>query len=187
MNYHRVQSPYKLDCGEGLRYAFGSHLATIIAGPDQLGQAASGTILTGAKGAAFPMHKHGSLHEAFFVVDGVTSLALDGRTYLLTPGDYVNIPPGTPHSYTFLDHRGKLLAWSFGGSAAALYSRLGKPYAGTVYPECTEAINWTQLDSSVDTELLEELIRSKSSSPPSSQHRQTRWCRSFWRRVKESA
>lgn len=148
-------SPYKLDAGEGLRYVFGSHLATIIAGPDQLGQAASGAILTGAKGAAFPMHKHNSLHEAFFVVDGVTSLALDGRTYLLTPGDYVNIPPGTPHSYTFLDHRGKLLSWSFGGSAAALYSRLGKPYAGTVYPECTEAINWTQLDSSVDTELLE--------------------------------
>ena len=48
------QSPYKLDAGEGLRYAFGSHLATIIARPDDLGQAASGIILTGAKGAAFP-------------------------------------------------------------------------------------------------------------------------------------
>lgn len=149
------QSPYKLDAGEGLRYAFGTHLASIIAGPDQLGQAASGTILTGAKGAAFPMHQHGSLHEAFFVVDGVISLALAGKTYLLTPGDYVNIPPGTPHSYVFLDHRGKLLSWSFGGNAAAIYVRLGKPYAGRVYSACPEAVDWTKLGSSVDIELLE--------------------------------
>jgi quercetin 2,3-dioxygenase len=149
------QSPYKLDAGEGFRYAFGSHLATIIAAPDQLGQAATGIVLTGAKGAAFPMHRHSFLHEAMFVVDGLISLAIAGKTYLLTSGDYVNIPPGTPHGYTFVDHRGKLLSWSFGGNAAAMYARLGKPYAGTVYPECTEAIDWTLLDSSVDTELLE--------------------------------
>jgi quercetin 2,3-dioxygenase len=166
------QSPYRLDAGEGLRYAFGSHLATIIARPDDLGQAASGIILTGAQGAAFPMHQHHSMHKAFFVVDGVISLSLAGKTYLLTPGDYVNIPPGTAHGYEFVDHRGKLLAWSFGGDASAIYARLGKPYAGTVYPECTETITWDLLDSSLDVELVnasekvpEQLI-TKLTTPP---------------------
>jgi len=149
-------SPYKLDAGEGVHYAFGSHLATIIARPDDLGQSASGIILTGAKGAAFPMHRHNYLHEALFVVDGVMSLSLAGKTYLLTPGDYVNIPPGTPHRYEFVDHRGKLLAWSFGGNATEMYARLGKPYAGTVYPERVEAIDWELPDSSVDVDLVKE-------------------------------
>ncbi len=149
------KAPYKLEAGEGLHYAFGNHLATILAGPDQLGQAASGVILTGAKGSIFPMHRHSSLHEALFVVDGVISFALAGKTYLLTPGDYVNIPPGSPHGYKFVDHRGKLLSWSFGENAAAIYSRLGKHFAGTVYPEGIEEIDWTLLDNSVDVELLE--------------------------------
>lgn len=150
-------APYKLDAGEGLRYAFGSHLATFIARAPQLGQAASGTILTGAKGARFPNHLHGATHEALFVVEGAISLTLDDKLHHLTPGDYVNIPPGTPHGYEFLDHRGKLLSWCFGGNAAHAYARLGKPYAGAVYPESNEPINWNSVDSSVDTEIVPEV------------------------------
>jgi quercetin 2,3-dioxygenase len=151
-----LQAPYKLDGGEGLRYAFGSHLATIIARPNELGQAASGTFLTGARGARFPYHRHGATHEALFVVEGAIALTLDGNAYHLTPGDYVNIPPGAAHGYEFLDHRGKLLSWCFGGNAADAYARLGKPYAGAVYPESHEPIDWASLDNSVDTELVPE-------------------------------
>ncbi len=146
--------PYKIDAGEGLRYAFGSHLATMIARPEGLGQQVSGVILSGAKGAAFPLHSHAATHEAIFVVDGVIALSLAGKTYQLTPGDYVNIPPGTPHGYEYADHRGKMLTWRFGGNAADGYARVGKPFAGIVYPERSEPIDWTVLDSSVDTELL---------------------------------
>jgi len=149
-------APYKLDAGEGLRFAFGSHLATLIARPEELGQAACGAILTGAKGASFPLHRHNATHEALFVVEGVIVLALAGQHYQLTPGDYVNIPAGTAHGYTFADHRGKLLSWSFGGDAAGMYARLGKPFAGTVYPESGEPIDWAVLDSSVDVELIPE-------------------------------
>jgi hypothetical protein len=60
--------PHKLDAGEGKRFAFGSQLATRIATPSQLGQAASGTVLTGARGAKFPVHRHGATHEALFVL-----------------------------------------------------------------------------------------------------------------------
>ncbi len=159
------QAPYKLDAGEGTRYAFGSHLATLLAGPQELAQAAAGTILTGALGAAFPMHRHSATHEALFVLDGVVTLNLADKTHLLTPGDYVNIPPGTPHGYTFADHLGKVLSWTFGGNAADSYARLGKPYAGAVYPESTEPINWAVLDNSVDTEILVDLPRNHEYDP----------------------
>ncbi len=149
-----VQAPYKLDAGEGARYAFGSHLATRIATAAELGQPAGGTILTGSKGARFPVHHHAATHEALFVLEGVVALELAGHSYLLTSSDYVNIPPGTPHGYEFVDHRGKLLSWTFGGNAAEAYARLGTPYAGTVYGESNDAIDWSALDSSVDTELF---------------------------------
>src|SRR4051812_33467797 len=42
-----AQAAYKLDAGEGMRYAFGNQLATRIATPGQLGHLASGTFLTG--------------------------------------------------------------------------------------------------------------------------------------------
>lgn len=151
-----VQAPYKLDAGEGVRYAFGSLLATVIARPEELGQSASGVMLTGAKGVGFPLHRHRATHEALFVVEGAVSLALDDKAFLLTPGDYVNVPPCTAHGYEFLDHRGKLLSWSFGGDAGDAYVRLGKPYPGAVYPESNEPILWTLLDSSVDTELISQ-------------------------------
>lgn len=150
-----LQVPYKLDAGEGLRYAFGSHLATLIARPDELVQHATGAFLTGAQGAKFPLHRHPHSHEALFVFDGVVGLTLDGSSYQLTSSDYVNIPAGTPHGYEFQDHRGKLLSWTFGGNAADVYARLGKPYAGIVYPESHEPIDWSVLGASVDTELIQ--------------------------------
>ena len=161
-----LQAPYKLDAGEGLRYAFGSHLATSIARSQELSQAAAGTILTGAKGTRFPNHRHGATHEALFVVEGAISLALDDKDYLLTPGDYVNIPPGTAHGYEFLDHRGRLLSWTFGGNAADAYAALGKPYAGTVYPESSKPIDWSSLDSSVDSEVVADRLAPHGSWTP---------------------
>lgn len=149
-----LRVPYKLDAGAGMRYAFGNQLAARIATAAELNPLASGTVLTGAKGARFPVHRHRATHEALFVLDGVIELELAGQSYVLTPGDYVNVPPHNTHGYQFIDHRGKLLSWTFAGNAAEAYDRLGKPYAGVVYPESNDAVDWTVLDESVDTELV---------------------------------
>jgi quercetin 2,3-dioxygenase len=149
------QAPYRLDAGEGIRFAFGNQLATRIAAPEQMGQPASGTVLTGAKGAGFPLHRHHRTHEALFVMDGTIKLVLAGESFLLTPGDYVNVPSGTPHGYEFMDHHSKFLSWTFGGNAAEAYNIVGTPYPGTIYSEEKEAVNWALLDSAVDTELLD--------------------------------
>jgi quercetin 2,3-dioxygenase len=160
------QAPYKLDAGEGIRYAFGNQLATRIATPGQLTQRAGGTFLAGAKGAGFPQHRHPQTHEALFVVDGAITLELAGQNFLLTPGDYVNIPPGTPHGYEFTDHHSKLLSWTFGGNASDAYSVLGTPYPGNIYSEQNGAVDWTVLDSGVDTELLQAAAARPSGFAP---------------------
>ena len=158
-----LQAPYKLDAGEGMRYAFGGQLATRIATPMQLGQAASGAFLTGAKGSAFPLHRHRRTQEALFVMKGTTKLLLGGESFLLTPGDYVNIPPGTPHHYEFLDHHSQLLSWTFGGNAAEAYGAIGMEYRGNIYSEENWHVDWSLLDGTVDTELLDHASGQRSS------------------------
>ena len=59
-----------------------------------------------------------------------------------------------------MDHRGKLLSWTFGGKAAEAYGRLGRHYSGKVYPGGKAPIDWTVLNGEVDTELV-----SPNSSP----------------------
>jgi quercetin 2,3-dioxygenase len=66
----------------------------------------------------------------------------------------VSVPPGTPHGFTYVDHRGKMLAWTFTGDANLLYASVGKPYPGTVYPELPKDTDWSAVDGSVDTELI---------------------------------
>jgi len=160
------KSPYKIDAGQGLHYAFGSQLASIIARPEDLGQPMSGAVLSGARGSTFPPHQHSETHEAWFVLEGVLSLVLGDKEYKLTPGSYVNIPAGTPHGFTYEEHRSRVLAWTFGGKANCLYSTLGSPYPGTVYPEAAEAPDFRKLGNDVDTELV-DATAATSASPAS--------------------
>jgi quercetin 2,3-dioxygenase len=151
------QSPYKVDSGQGLRYVFGSHLACLIARPQDTGQPISGAVLSGAKGASFPRHQHHQSHEAWLVLEGVVSLTLAENHYTLTAGCYVNIPAGTPHGYQLVEHRSRILAWTFGGSEThQLYESLGVRYEGTVHPESSDLPDWTKLGAACDTHLVDE-------------------------------
>jgi quercetin 2,3-dioxygenase len=152
--------------GQGARYAFGNQLACVIARPEDLGQPMCGAILSGAQGATFPLHRHKDTHEAWFVLEGVVSLLLGDKEYKLTPGCYVNIPPGTPHGFAYEEHRSRVLTWTFGGKANQLYERFGSPYRGTVYPETTEIPDWQKLGEAVDTDLLDP-VSTEPASPAS--------------------
>lgn len=150
-----AQSPFMLQAGEGERYAFGGHLATVIARKQDMGIAMAGAVLTGAKGASFPAHRHAASHEALYVVEGIVELVLGQERYLLSPGDYVSVPAGTLHGYTWLDHRGKMISWTFGGDANTVYAAVGEPYSGTVYPEQGKEVDWSQAGAEHDTELVD--------------------------------
>jgi quercetin 2,3-dioxygenase len=157
--------PYFLESGEGERYVIGTFLATIIGRSRDTGGLMAGCILTGAKGSEMPIHHHRQSHEVILVLEGQASLKLAEKRYEISTGDYVSIPPGTPHGYKFTDHHTKFLTWTFGGNANELYSSLGSSYAGTVYPEKGEKPAWHTTKSDVDIVFVP--ARELASSPSS--------------------
>jgi quercetin dioxygenase-like cupin family protein len=44
------------------------------------------------------LHRHNHTDEAFYVLEGVLTAMIDGKTYELPAGSYILIPHGTPHA-----------------------------------------------------------------------------------------
>lgn len=44
------------------------------------------------------LHRHNHTDEAFYVLEGVLTAIIDGKTYELAAGSYILIPRGTPHA-----------------------------------------------------------------------------------------
>jgi quercetin 2,3-dioxygenase len=126
--------PYFLRAGEGERYLVGGELATFIARHEDTDGFHEGVVISGGKGATFPLHVHERGHEAVLVLDGKLELWLNERGYMLSSGDYVNIPPQVSHGYRMQGHHTRFLAWTHGGTARQLHSALGEPYAPHMYP-----------------------------------------------------
>ncbi len=162
------QQPYFLESGEGERYLLGRFLATIIARKPDTGSLMEGVVLTGAKDAAMPCHRHTRSHEAIYVLDGSARLRLDDREFFLESGDYASVPPGTVHGFTFTSHRTRLLTWSFGDNAAAMYPALGQPSEAVTYSSRTELPDWKKPLPGVDVEFV---FDETSSSTPGEKSR----------------
>src|SRR5476649_864843 len=58
---------YFLRDGEGERYIVGGQLATVIARPEDTGGRLEAVVVSGRKGAAFPLHEHPKGHEAILL------------------------------------------------------------------------------------------------------------------------
>jgi mannose-6-phosphate isomerase-like protein (cupin superfamily) len=48
-------------------------------------------------GTAETRHLHGSVHQLYYVLDGLATVRFDDRDERLGPGDAVDVPPCTPH------------------------------------------------------------------------------------------
>jgi len=133
-NLPGAKSPYYLKSGTGERYLFGGQIATILARPQDTGGLLEAAIIAGGMNDTFPLHQHTAAHETFMVIDGQLELSVNGKTYLLSRGDYANIPAGTLHGYRMRSHYTRMLVWTIGGDTAKIYSALGEPYSGFVPP-----------------------------------------------------
>jgi quercetin dioxygenase-like cupin family protein len=47
-----------------------------------------------------PPHTHEHMHDMFYVLQGVLTVLVDGRTIEAAPGTYVCAPPGTVHTFS---------------------------------------------------------------------------------------
>jgi len=48
---------------------------------------------------AIPLHKHLKIEERFEAIGGKLGVVLDGKEQILSAGEVVTIPPGTPHTF----------------------------------------------------------------------------------------
>lgn len=130
-----VKSAYLLRSGMGQRHLVAGHLTTLIARPEDTGGLMEASVVSGGAGVAFPLHHHIHAHESLYVLDGQLELHAAGKMYLLSRGDYANLPSGTVHGYRMRNHYTRFLMWTVGGDNAKLTAALGEPYQGFVHPE----------------------------------------------------
>lgn len=109
--------PYALASGEGDSYASDGQLWTIVARTADTGGDFDAAFVTGRRGAELPFHALPSAHRTFFVFSGQVQIWLADRSRVLTRGDSVTVPPGTPFGYRFLAEATKLLMYSAPGGA----------------------------------------------------------------------
>ena len=57
-----------------------------------------------------PLHVHREQHDSFYVLEGTLTVQIDEEVVELSSGDFVTIPPGTPHTFDNLDDGGTVRA-----------------------------------------------------------------------------
>ena len=119
--------PYYMASGEGARYELNGQLVTVIARAADTGGIFSAAYISGGMGAESPFVTHAVEHKTLYVFDGILHVWLPGESRILTPGDSVVIPPGTPHAYRMASHYTRFLNWMTPGGAEAYYERVGTP------------------------------------------------------------
>ena len=126
---------YCVRSGDGVRYALGAQLATVIARRDDTGGLLEAATVSGGRGAASPRHRHVRGHEALLVTEGRLELRLDDRLYEMAPGDYASIPAGVAHAYTMRGHYTRFLQWMVGGALAESYAETGTATTASIHDE----------------------------------------------------
>ena len=126
--------PYLMSAGEGDRYELNGQLVTVIARPRDTGGLFGAYYVSGPRGAEMPFLSHRDEHQTVIVFDGLVQIWLGAISRILSVGDEVVIPAGTPFAYRLLGTYTRLLRWSTPGTSVAFVSRLGTPVDGHVHP-----------------------------------------------------
>ena len=83
---------------EGEVYDTGAvRLRLLAQSPDQPVAVTDNTVPPGFPGPA--RHRHGTMTDIFFVLEGELAFDLDGERRILGPGSFVLVPPGVVHTF----------------------------------------------------------------------------------------
>ena len=126
--------PYALAAGEGLRYELNGQLVTVVARPQDTGGLFGAAYISGGRGAELPFFTQRDNHQTVVVFDGLLEVWLGGTARIVSVGDEVVIPAGTPFSYRMLSNYTRFLLWSAPGTNIALFEQLGSPVDVHVHP-----------------------------------------------------
>ncbi|MCX7520767.1 quercetin 2,3-dioxygenase [Microbacterium sp. STN6] len=137
--------PYYMAAGEGSRYELNGQLVTVIAGRRDT-DLFSAAYVSGGRGLEIPFTSVAGESQTFIVFDGRLEFWLPSEGRILTAGDEVVVPAGTPFAYRMLSHYTRFFVWSMPGRAIELVERLGTPVDAHVHPQRSErAVSLEQL------------------------------------------
>ncbi|MCL2393400.1 MAG: cupin domain-containing protein [Acidimicrobiaceae bacterium] len=111
--------------------------------PEDVGNAFS--IMRGVvpAGVVVPLHSHDEA-EAFFIVDGTQQVLIQGPDGLewndFHAGDYVNVPPGTPHAHRNVSDRPAVDLIITTARMGRFFLEVGKPEADRPAPRTPDDV-----------------------------------------------
>lgn len=56
-----------------------------------------------------PLHLHPSQDDTFYILEGVLTVQVGEEIFDIGPGDFLSVPPGTPHTFDNLHNGDKLV------------------------------------------------------------------------------
>lgn len=130
--------PYVMAAGEGERFVLNGQLVTVIARPQDTGDLFGAAYIAGGRGCELPFTSDANEHRTVIVFDGLVQVWLGSDSSILSPGDEVVLPAGTPFAYRMLATENRFLLWSSPGNSLALLSRLGSSTGSHVRPARAE-------------------------------------------------
>nr|MDF9460011.1 quercetin 2,3-dioxygenase [Bacillus pumilus] len=156
--------------GSGKLYGLENQLVHVLAEANQTNQLFELVLITGGKGAYFPLHCHEHLFETIFVLEGKLEVILDGKKYMVTAFDYIHIPPKTIHGYRMHSHKTRFISYTLGGQMTDVYQQIGKRLQQNEWlmtDHAFDATSFEQAEKESDLILMHGIRRLSNTTKPS--------------------
>lgn len=128
-------SPYVLETSEGDRQVIENEVHAIMTTQANTNGEFICVISEGPKGNKIPEHYHEKHTEFFFIVDGQATLWANGEEVTVYPGDFLQVPANTKHSYRMDSHYTKFIGFLAPGLFEPFFRILGDSYAPHIFPK----------------------------------------------------
>ncbi|KEP26755.1 quercetin 2,3-dioxygenase [Bacillus zhangzhouensis] len=163
-------TPFYTVSGSGKLYGMENQLVHVLAEANQTNKLFELVLITGGKGAYFPLHCHETLFETIFVLEGKLEVMLDGKKYMVTACDYIHIPPKTIHGYRMHSHKTRFISYTLGGQMTDIYQQIGKRLFQNKWPMTDlifDADCFQQVEKESDIMLMHGIRELSSTTKPS--------------------
>jgi quercetin dioxygenase-like cupin family protein len=104
---------------------YGSGLMSLLAAPAATGGRYALVRVRLQRAFTPPPHRHGP--EAFYILSGRVRFDIAEEEFVATPGDFVNVPPGTWHTFTVESDEAEYLLIAAPPGLEQLFWRAGRP------------------------------------------------------------
>ncbi|MFT3747051.1 MAG: cupin domain-containing protein [Agriterribacter sp.] len=111
------------------RYYNGGYFRTLLS-PKQTNNAMALIEFTLPKGAEPPLHIHRDEDESFYILEGELSVRIGDTEAILKPGEAIFAPRSTPHAFTILSGKIKMLNLITPGTLWNFFNEFSVPVAG---------------------------------------------------------